>query len=111
MVTTALLANSVDRLYMVLWPIYYFANRRKIVILLMLIAFAIPVICIIAATIAELTKPPRMVARACLQVVSLTCTKLITRRILKNGKIGNDVLILLLLVGDYCFEEILFDRS
>ena len=66
MVGTVLLANSVDRLYMVLRPIHYFTNDRKIVTSLMVIAFAIPVMCIVAVTIVELTRSPRMVPRTCL---------------------------------------------
>ena len=66
MVSTALWANSVDRLYIVLCPIHYFANHRKIVIVLMLTAAVIPVICIVTLTIVELTQPSRMVPRACL---------------------------------------------
>ena len=66
MIPAVLLANSVDRLYIVLHPIHYMANHRKIMTLLMLIAFAIPVISIVTMTTVELIRPPRMVSRACM---------------------------------------------
>lgn len=66
LVSTALLANSIDRMFVVCNSIYYFAHQRVIVKTLIWIAFLVPTIMCGSATIAEIYKPDRQVDRTCM---------------------------------------------
>ncbi|VDD96481.1 unnamed protein product [Enterobius vermicularis] len=62
---TMLLANSIDRLLVVCDPLFYFANRLRIVILLVSLSIGSATILMIALYVTELHLPDRKTVKMC----------------------------------------------
>lgn len=61
-----LLANSVDRLIVVIDPVLYFSRHAVIVKALVSFAIAVPTIICVTASIVESSLPNRIIEQACM---------------------------------------------